>query len=136
MDKIKVEEYVRTDNGRIGQVFDITERGRGVRYAGEFITDTIISISTDKVGEIRLKEKDIVYHSFNIKKLLKKGDIVNGFTVEEFDDEEGNDYLGIPIYDDAELNCIEEVRPIDTIQIKTILTKEQYERNCYVVKEE
>ncbi len=56
-------------------------------------------------------------------------------TVEKFDDDEG-EFLGFPIYDDGLMDCIEEVRPLDTIKIKTILTHEQYEANCYRLEEQ
>ena len=48
---------------------------------------------------------------------------------------QGNLYLGIPIYDDALMNCISEVRPLDTIEIKSIVTKEQFEKVMYKVGE-
>ena len=126
--EIKVGEYVRTYNGIIGRVFNITEIGQGVRYAGEFITDEIISIYTDKVGEIRLKRKEIIKHSFNIIDLIEVGDFVNGVLVTGkestllYTDIKGIDHSGYHIvisqYGDG---------------IKTILTHEQYERNCYKI---
>lgn len=67
--------------------------------------------------------------------LIEEGDIVNGMTVEEFDDEEGELYLGFPIYDDGLMDCIIEYSLLSNIKIKTILTHEQYEKNCYKVKE-
>ena len=123
--EIKVGEYVRTYNGIIGRVFNITEIGQGVRYAGEFITDEIISIYTDKVGEIRLKRKEIIKHSFNIIDLIEVGDFVN-------ENEVIDKYLfngEIPVLettgDETNAKCMCEG------DIKTILTHEQYERNCY-----
>ena len=75
-------------------------------------------------------------HSFDIKDLLEEGDYVNGqevVTVYGYD-EDGNDKdgLGICEVDDdyAYYTYLED------IEIKTILTKEQYEANCYKVKEE
>ena len=67
----------------------------------------------------------------NVTDLIESGDFVNEMRVEEFDDDEGNLYLGYPIYDDAIMDCIEEVRPLDTVRIENILTKEQYQNSCY-----
>lgn len=75
-DKIEVGEYVRTKNGLIGTLIEISEAGSGVRYAGEFITDKIFSIYTKPHTEVRLKDRDIAKHSKNIKKLIDVGDIV------------------------------------------------------------
>lgn len=105
---IEIGDYVRTKKGKIFKY------GKGRAYLG--------------------KDNEIVKHSKNIIDLLQEEDIVNGFTIEKFYDEDENDYLGIPIYDDAQLDCIEEVRAIATIKIKTILTHEQYIQNCYTVE--
>lgn len=121
--EIKVGEYVRTKDGLIDKV-------QNYSYS-QNIWHCENGMCIDECNCIGTHLKDIANHNFNIKELLEEGDIVNGFTIEEFDDEEGNIYLGIAIYNDAQLDWIEEVRPIETIKIKTILTHEQYERNSY-----
>lgn len=117
-DKIEVGEYVRTDKGNIGMV--INTRLPEVVETGEIITKYILD-----TGEWTTK-KYIVKNSKNIIDLIEDDDIVNGMMVEKNDDE-----LGFPIYTDSLMDCIEEFRPLDTIKIKTILTHEQYEANCY-----
>lgn len=119
--EIKVGDYVRTKDEGIAKVLEIKQSP--LRYV------------IDKYENI-VCEEDITKHSKNIIDLIEVGDIVNGMIVEEFDDEEGNLYLGFPIYDDALMNCIEETRPLNTIDIKSILTHEQYKENAYEVEEE
>lgn len=126
--EIKVGEYVRTKDGLIDKV-------QNYSYS-QNIWHCENGMCIDECNCIGTHLEDILKHSFNIIDLIEEGDIVNGFTIEEFDDEDGNIYLGIPIYDDAQLDCIEEVRTIDSMQIKTILTHEQYERICYRLEEE
>ena len=59
---IEVGNYVRTRNGLLGKVNKIEPKGSGVRYAGEFITDTIIQFNDGKVYERRARSKNIVKH--------------------------------------------------------------------------
>lgn len=64
---------------------------------------------------------------------IEAGDYVNGMEVDEFDDVEGNIYLGFPIYNDGLMNSISEFRPLETVEIKSIVTKEQFESIKYEV---
>ena len=69
--EIEVGDFVRTKNGLLGRVNKIELKGNGIRYAGEFITDTIIQFNDGKVYERRVKNKDIVKHSKNIIDLIE-----------------------------------------------------------------
>ena len=69
--EIKVGEYVRTKNGLIGKVNKIELAGSGVRFGGEYLSETIIQFNDGKVYERRVKEKDITKHSFNLIDLLE-----------------------------------------------------------------
>ena len=111
--EIKVNEYVRTREGIILQVGNELENVRITQF---------------------MKKEDIIKHSPNLIDLIEKKDLVNGMTVEEFDDDEGNLYLGFPIYDDGLMDCIEEVRPLDTVEIKEVITHEQIEAISYKVE--
>ena len=72
--------------------------------------------------------------SQNIIDLIEVGDYVNGREVVEFDCEDET-ILAFPIYTpDGLFNTIECYVPLEEFEIKTILTKEQYEANCYEVK--
>ncbi len=69
--EIKVEELVRTKNGLIGKVNKIELAGSGVRFGGEYLSDTIIQFNDGKVYERRVRDKDIVKHSFNLIDLIE-----------------------------------------------------------------
>lgn len=56
--EIRVEELVRTKNGLIGKVNKIELAGSGVRFGGEYLSDTIIQFNDGKVYERRVKEID------------------------------------------------------------------------------
>lgn len=71
MEDIKVGELVRTNNGFIGKVNKIEVAGRGVRFGGEYLSDTIIQFNDGKVYERRVKEKAITKHSFNLIDLIE-----------------------------------------------------------------
>lgn len=118
---IEVGEYLRTKNGLIGKVNKIELAGSGVRFGGEFLTDTIVQFNDGKVYERRVKSKDIVNHSFNLIDLIEVGDIVNnGYIYEIGNTEDGH----IWVHNLNGLLLFEK-------DIKTILTKELYEQNCY-----
>ncbi len=123
-DKIEVGEYVRTKNGLIGTLIEISEAGSGVRYAGEFITDKIFSIYTKPHTEVRLKDRDIAKHSKNIKKLIDVGDIVEVLLKET---------TLIKIEDNEELKTLKDLHKK---YIKSIVTKEQFDIIKYEVKDE
>lgn len=114
MDEIKIGEYVRTNDGRIFKVYKIDNKeSRYKLYSDEYTRPINYSIQN---------------HSFNIKELLGKGDYVNGHQiVDEVYGEDDNDlYFEIEGgYNQAK--CIKEN------EIETILTKEQYERDCYKI---
>ena len=127
--EIELEEYVRTKKGLIGKVNKIELKGSGTRFAGEFLTDTIIQFNDGKSYERRVKDKDIANHSFNIIDLIEVGDYVNGNEVLD-------KYLfggEIPVLettgDETNVKCMCEE------DIRTILTKEQYMQNCYEIPE-
>lgn len=118
VEEIKVGEYVRTKKGLIGKVNKIELEGNGVRYGGEFLTDTIIQFNDGRVYERRVRDKEILKHSFNIIDLIEAEDYINGNRVYK-----------------VTSNCIycigKAIQNKSNINIKTILTKEQNERNCY-----
>lgn len=116
MEEIQVGDYVRTYKGKIYKVTNVY----------------VLKITC---GHTSLRYNDITKHSSDIIDLIEEGDYVNGYEVHEFDDEEGNLYLGFSIYDDALMDCITEVRPLSTVDIKSIVTKEQFESMKYVIGE-
>ncbi len=116
--EIEVGEFVRTNKGLIDRVIG-------------FDTENIIA----RCKKYSFWIENIVKHSKNLIDLIEVGDYVNGYEIDEFDDEEGNLYLGIPIYEDALMDCIEEVKPLNTINIKSVVTKQQFEQMKYRVEE-
>lgn len=125
---IKVGEYVRTKNGLIGKVNKIELVGSGVRFGGEFLTDTIIQFNDGKIYERRVKDKDIVKHSSNIIDLIEAEDIVNGYRILEIVDLINDDKKVFTI-------CKSDFKNICRVwgeeDIKSILTNKQFEENCY-----
>jgi hypothetical protein len=113
MGKIKAGELVRTVFGDIYKVENLNNY--------EFLRDKFYNC--------------IVKHSKNIIDLIEVGDFINGMQVDEFDDEEGT-VLGMPVYEDGEFNTLNFYVPIESINIKTILTKEKFESECFKVEEQ
>lgn len=119
MDEIKVGEYVRTNDG----IFKVTKIDGLYIYLDKEYFDNQYQTMRD----VTFKER-IVKHSFNIKELIEEGDYVNEQKVlclkknnDDCRDDIGTSYIeGIDIY-----------LGYDESEIKTILTHEQYERNCY-----
>ena len=109
--EIKENEFIRTKTGKIDKVINNNY------YMSQYIE-----------CEKRIVEKEyIVKHSFNIIELIEVGDFVNENEVIDkylFDGE-------IPVLettgDETNAKCMCEG------DIKTILTHEQYERNCYKI---
>lgn len=113
---IKIDEYVRLDDGTIGK-YDINKNGINV-----------VATNTRYIGfDI---ERDVVKHSKNIIDLIKPGDILQI--------EEDGDIAFIGLEKDTTTLTYQEI--IDEIKNKkvkllSILTKEQYKKNCYRVEE-
>lgn len=115
---IKVEEYVRINND-----FRLTALGIG----------KVIKISKDAIYvkmnfelPISLKIENIAKHNKNIIDLIEIGDFANGFRVIDTNILEG--YIIIQNINKYEENGIKVLLEED---IETILTKEQYNQNCY-----
>lgn len=129
MSEIKVGEYVRTDEGIIGKIkrIELDKNDISLKW---YVFDRKRP-DMNIVNELYINKPYIVKHSKNIIDLIEEGDYVNGYELSEFDDEEGNLYLGIPIYDDALMDSFTEIRSLSTIEIKSIVTKEQFQKIEY-----
>ena len=108
--KIEVNEYVRTKNGIIDKVDAL--------YG---MIENTIHLENQKW----INTKSIVKHSKIISEVVNVGDYVNGKLIHKID--KGSNYCYL-YYG----NC----KTFVDYQIKTILTKEQFEANCYKVEEE
>ena len=108
---IEVGEYIRLDDGTIGKYQENKNWINVVETNDKYIGFDI--------------ENDIVKHSKNIIDLIEVGDFVNKEPVEKIEKDEF-DLIGITTTVEFLYN------PED---IKTILTHEQYEQNCYKIGE-
>lgn len=114
MDDLKVGEYVRTKNGKIDKVINNNY------YISEYL----------ECEKGIVDKENILKHSSNIIDLIEEGDIVNESLIA---------YRGKVASGKEKLlvgNYIINGMSLEVANIKTILTHEQYERNCYKVKEE
>lgn len=124
----KYGEYGRTNYGKIIK-FAWLECSNGKRDESKvlLINEEILSNNFYYFH----KGEKIVKHSKQLIDLIKSGDIVNGhLVIDKYEDvdEYGNNFWCLIIEDDSLLN-----RSIREEDIKTILTKEQSEVNCYKV---
>lgn len=130
---MEVGEYIRTKDGQIGIFQNIDEH---CRHYGERLEDTIYIINTEKNEYLRLIDSNITKHSKNIIDLIEVGDYVNGMRViatenrGRYNEEKQKDEKVILAenYDEWTENGV-----ISNEDIKSILTHEQFEQNCYKV---
>lgn len=125
MSKIEINEYVRTNKGRIGKVAEIRlgfNKDLQV-YQDIYILDNGLWTILDY----------IVKHSKNLIDLIECGDFVNGYKAISVDYDVMNDTTECI---ELDLNSNYKYNFISIRQIQTILTKEQYMANCYKVGEE
>ena len=136
--KLEVGMYVRTKNGyirKIDRIWNDTDFNVDKIYYND-------NIDEDTLGCVL--DEDISKASHNIMDLIGERDFVkvridgifiNWFMVDLFEDENENQELGIGCYEDGLLNTISEYRPLDTLEILEVLTKEQFESMSYKVVE-
>lgn len=121
--EIKAGEYVRTKDGLIDKV-------QNYSYS-QNIWHCENGMCIDECNCIGTHLKDIANHNFNIKELIEEGDIVeyqvNSLSklkvgrVNSYRDTRSN----------KECLCVEGFDITKIAKIRTILTHEQYEKNCY-----
>ena len=122
MEEIKVGEYVRDYDGFIVKVNEVQDykEDDDIWYEEKILKGTWKSM--------------VVKHSPNIIDLIEVGDYVNRREVVEFECEDET-ILAFPIYTpDGLFNTIECYAPLEEFEIKTILTKEQFNNAMYEVK--
>ena len=127
MDKIEPNEYVRTIRGEIGTFERYSLRKETSIYKSSF--DHFIKLQGRKT-HLQCDKPYIVKHSKNIIDLIEKDDFINGHrVVNEIYGEDDND-----LYFEIE-GGFNKAKYISEKEIKTILTKEQYENNCFRIGE-
>lgn len=120
--EIEVEEYVRTKDGYIFKI--LTKENTNYGYCG--ITDSNTKYTTytyNKRSFNDIKNK-IAKHSKNIIDLIEIGDYVNGLYIDLL---EKDRIWATSMYGEEDIVFYEN-------EIKTILTKELYQANCYTVE--
>lgn len=114
MEEIKVGEYVRTKRGVICKVLDNWDD----MYLN--VDKPVFATEDSETANYYVHREYIAKHSPNIIDLIEEGDYVNGKRV-DFDKFEHKLYVG---------NDYDNQTFIKDMDIKTILTKEQYQANC------
>ena len=123
--ELNVDDYVRDKNGRIGKVFDITNEPSVDIGIGIMPEVNAVWIDKDKINY--LYQEDITKHSKDIINLIEVGDYVNGKLV--CNAGKNNNY--IYLIDTPDL-----IKINSSDDIKSILTKEQFEANAYTIEKE
>lgn len=115
MEEIEVGEYVRTKTGKLDKVIN-----------NNYYMTQYIGCEKGLVAKA-----NIVKHSKNIIDLIEVGDYVNGYKIDEITD------WGVLVHKANGINKSGFSIPVAQYRedIETILTHEQYEQNCYKVKE-
>jgi hypothetical protein len=121
---IEVGEYIRTKEGKIGKIINITISDKGIKF---------YSIKWDII-----KYRDIKTHSKNIIDLIEVDDIVNGCRVMSvlyyLKGKKGTRVANFKLIDGqtytGEIDYEGKKREFNLV-VETILTHEQYEQNCY-----
>ena len=125
MSEIEVGEYVRTYEGFIGILKQINKEN--YNYLTIDVQNEVRRDGYHPLNYLYLKNEDIRKYSKNIIDLIEVGDYVNGYPVRK-----------IPNFNNElcnfDLNKMEWI-PLKNIDVYyNILTKEQYESNCYTVE--
>jgi len=117
-------DYVRTKDGEILKI-DSFEK--------DCLNIDCVCFTTGEIYTEELLKEILTKHSKNIIDLIEVGDIVNGYIVLDVmeDLQTGEIHLEMPSSYPKEGSCA-----IYNDDIKTILTHEQYNSNCYKVKGE
>lgn len=112
---IEVGDYVRTKD----KILKIDSFEKDKRNNG------CVCFTTGEIYTLELLKKIITKHSKNLIDLIEVGDFV---FIEDF-----FNYSFIHIYDETMLEALKEDIKKD-VKIKSILTHEQYMKNCYTVE--
>lgn len=125
MEEIQLGEYVRNNKGNIGKVIGIFKGHCTAKYHIEFQ-------GTVKVKRQYLSTKTIAKYSKNIIDLIEVEDIVNDYKILNIANLKNS---GKKVFTICKSDFKDICRVWGEEDIKTILTKEQYEKNCYRIGE-
>lgn len=114
--KIEVGGYVRTKD-KILKVDSFEKDNRNIKY---------VCFTTGEIYTLELLDEITVKHSKNIIDLIEVGDYVNGILIEDIEEIDNKKVF----YSNGEMIAWTNRDK----GIETILTKEQYQSNCYTVE--
>jgi len=119
VEEIKVGDYVRTKRG-IAKILEV--KTVQPKMYGKHDTAYLI----DKCPRMYITETEFLKHSKSIIDLIECGDYVNGYRIDNIVD-------GVLVNNAVGIDRSGVLTPIVQYEqdIKTILTKEQFEQNCY-----
>lgn len=121
MEEVQIGEYCRTYEGYIGILKEINKKN--YNYLTIDVQNKVRRDGLEPLNYIYLKNENIKNHSKIISEIIEVGDYVNGKLIHKIDKGQNYCYLYYG-------NC----KTFVDYQIKTILTKETYEANCYTVE--
>lgn len=122
MEEIQVGEYIKLKDGLIGQFYNIEEG-----YDGNIIVN--FEEFAYEYEDVKQFYEDILKHSKDITDLIQVGDIIEvHFPVR-------NKIRKIYVDEYFENSMVLNGITSKNLILKTILTKEMFEANCYKVKE-
>lgn len=113
---IKPGEYIRTIDGYIGKFIRYSKRKND-----EDTFYLFVSIPALKKSKLKCKASYIKKHNKNIIKVLKIGDYVDGYKIEDITK--------------SYVECNDGGIDFEQNDIETVMTKEQYERYSYKLKD-
>lgn len=122
MSEIKVEEYVRTDDGIIGKIKRIELDKNDISLKWYVFEKKRPDINI--INEVYINKPYIVKHSKNIIDLIEAGDYVNGMLVRKGRVANGEEKLLVG-------NHLIHGMALDVVNIKSIVTKEQFQKIEY-----
>ena len=118
--KLEVGMYVRNDKGLLGKLISKEKDGCGfiLEYEGQYAKTVWSSLGNDD---------EVIKASHNIIDLIEVGDYVNGYKVADIDKSKYSVFIEEP--KDYVWQCLW------TKDIKSIVTKEQFESMSYKVED-
>ncbi len=131
IDGIEVGEYVRTEEGYIGKLVEYIPNA--LNYLKIDVDKEIIHCNNSRDNFIYTRYGFQLKHSHNPIDIIEVGDYVNGRLVLQVDYKNQNVCLLIP-FTDTKANT--NIMWYGYEDIKTIVTKEQFESISYKVKQE
>ena len=134
-DKLEPNMYVRTKNGNIRKIVELTNT-KFIDEPDYYVDKVLIDIEQNEREDTIYMEKwlfneDIVKSSYNIIDILECGDIISFF--EDIDNYKKQYVIGIP--DLITLDEIKDKITNDNIRLVSILTKQEMEQMAYKVDE-